>query len=226
MSDAVSILVLALVAGAVAIDTTAVLQLMFSQPVVAGTLAGAVVGEPAIGLLVGLTLQLVWTGVLPVGGAGFPDAGVAAVVGSGTAGLLASGGRPAGWAVAVGLLLGLAMGSFGRVVVRRLRRWNIAVAERARDAVMAGDAGGVRRAVLRAISARFALAAAASVMFIVVGVAVAGALIPSTGPNEYPALVWAAPVAAGSAVALSRGWGERVSIGIGLAVGAVLVVFF
>ncbi len=226
MSDAVSILVLALIAGAVAVDTTAALQLMFSQPVAAATCAGLVVGEPATGLMVGITLQLVWSGVLPVGGAGFPDAGVAAVVGAGTAGLLVGRGHPAGWAIATGLLLALAVGSTGRIIVRRLRRWNITVAAGAREAMLTGDLGGVRRAVLRAIGVRFSLAAALSAVVITVSLAVAAVLMPATGPEEYPALVWAAPIAVGSAVALSRGWGERVGVVAGLAVGVIVVALF
>ncbi len=223
MNDGVAILILALMAGAVAVDTTAALQLMFSQPVVSGTLAGLVVGEPGTGLMIGLTLQLVWAGVLPVGGAGFPDAGVAAVVGAGSAGLLVAAGHPAGWAVASGLLAALAMGALGRVVVRRLRRWNITLAERAREAVLAGDIGGVRRAVLHAIGLRFSAAAVLSGVAVTIALLVAGALLPEEGPASYPALVWAAPIAAGGAVALSRGWGDRISVAAGLVAGAVLL---
>ena len=224
MNDGVAILILALMAGAVAVDTTAALQLMFSQPLVSATLAGLVVGEPATGLMVGLTLQLVWSGVLPVGGAGFPDAGVAAVVGAGSAGLLVSRGHPAGWAVATGLLVALVTGWVGRIVVARLRRRNIQLAERARDAVLAGDLGGVRRAVLRAIGLRFSAASLLSAVAIGLALLIAGALLPATGPDRYPALVWAAPLAVGAAVALSRGWGERISVALGLAAGAALLV--
>jgi mannose/fructose/N-acetylgalactosamine-specific phosphotransferase system component IIC len=225
MSDGLTILILALFAGAVAVDTTAVLQLMISQPVVAATVAGLIVGEPATGLMVGLTLQLVWAGVLPVGGAGFPDAGVAAVVGAGTAGLLVTRGHPAGWAVASGLLVALAVGSLGRLIVARLRRWNVSVAERAREAVLAGDLGGLRRAVLRAIGLRFSLAVALSALCVGLALLIASAILPAAGASTYPALIWAAPIAVGSAVAVSRGWGERISVAAGLAAGALLVAF-
>ena len=196
---------------------------MFSQPVVAATLAGFVVAEPATGLMVGLTLQLVWSGVLPLGGAGFPDAGVAAVVGAGTAGLLVASGHPVGWAVATGLLVALATGWVGRIVVTRLRQRNILLAEGARDAVLAGDLGGVRRAILQAIGLRFLASAALAAVAMAVSLLVAGALLPETGPDSYPALVWAAPLAVGAAVALSRGWGERISVAAGLAAGVLLL---
>ena len=60
MSDASMIAVLALVAGALALDTTAALQVMVSQPLVAGSIAGLVVGDVPLGAAVGATLQLVW----------------------------------------------------------------------------------------------------------------------------------------------------------------------
>ncbi len=223
MNDGIAILILALMAGAVAVDTTAALQLMFSQPVVAGMLAGLVVGEAATGLMVGLTLQLVWAGVLPVGGAGFPDAGVAAVVGAGSAGLLASQGHPTGWAVATGLLVALATGWVGRIVVTGLRRRNIQLADRARDAVLAGDLRGVQRAVIRAIGIRFSTSALLAAAVIGLALVIAARLLPETGPETYPALVWAAPLSVGAAVAVSRGWGGRVSVAAGLVAGAVLL---
>jgi len=226
MNEGAAILVLAIMAGIVAVDTTAAFQLMISQPVVAATLAGLVVGEPASGLMVGLTLQLVWTGVLPVGGAGFPDAGVAAVVGAGTAGLLARSGQPAGWTVASGLVLALVVGMVGKLVVARLRRKNVALADRAREAVVSGDIGAVRRIVLRAIGLRFSYAALLAALSISGALGIARAVVPSAGPGSYPALIWAAPIAVGSAVALSRGWGERISVAAGLAVGALLVALF
>ncbi len=225
MSDGVTILLLALLSGLVAVDTTAALQLMFSQPVVAGAIAGAIAGQPAIGLMVGLTLQLVWVGALPVGGAGFPDSGVAAVVGAGAAGVLVSGGYAEGSAVAVGIVLALIVGWMGRSVVTGLRRWNVDIAERARAGLEGGDASAVRRAILQAIGARFGVAAATSGAVLSLTVLVAELVLPREGPASYPALLWAAPIAVGSIVAASRGWGERFGVVVGLAAGALFIVW-
>lgn len=50
-----------------ALDETAVAQTWFSQPLTAGLLAGVVWGEPGLGLALGLPLQLLAVGNLPIG---------------------------------------------------------------------------------------------------------------------------------------------------------------
>ena len=50
----------------VGMDTTAAFQIMVSQPLVACTLLGWMVGDPVTGALVGVVTQLLWMGKLPV----------------------------------------------------------------------------------------------------------------------------------------------------------------
>jgi mannose/fructose/N-acetylgalactosamine-specific phosphotransferase system component IIC len=70
--------IVALIGGLVAIDTTAAFQTMVSQPLSVGALVGLVFGDLRTGLLVGTSLQLIWIGAMPVGGSRIPDAGPAA----------------------------------------------------------------------------------------------------------------------------------------------------
>ena len=62
-----TLLCLCALAVPLALDDTAVAQTWISQPLPAGILAGLVCGEPLIGLALGLPLQLVTAGNLPVG---------------------------------------------------------------------------------------------------------------------------------------------------------------
>ncbi len=110
---------LVLLGGLVALDSTSFGQFMLSRPIVAGALAGAVLGDPVTGLLVGAFLDLFILPVLPVGGARFHEGGPSAVVASAVA---VSGGGPGAWVL--GLVAGLLWSVLGGMSVRGLRRWN------------------------------------------------------------------------------------------------------
>ncbi|HUF51699.1 MAG TPA: PTS sugar transporter subunit IIC [Longimicrobiales bacterium] len=80
-------LALAALGGVVALDASSFGQLMLSRPLVAGTLAGAIVGMPLEGALVGAMLEALSLSILPVGAARYPETGTAAVAAVGTLGL-------------------------------------------------------------------------------------------------------------------------------------------
>lgn len=80
-------LALAVLGGIVALDATSFGQLMLSRPLVAGTLAGALVAMPLEGALVGAMLEALSLSILPVGAARYPETGTAAVAAAGTLGL-------------------------------------------------------------------------------------------------------------------------------------------
>ena len=79
-----SLLILGLLAGLLALDDTALAQTWFSQPLPAGALAGFFCGDPQAGLAVGLLLQLIKVGDLPVGQSftGEPAVPIVAAVGA------------------------------------------------------------------------------------------------------------------------------------------------
>ncbi|MBU8869453.1 MAG: PTS sugar transporter subunit IIC [Gemmatimonadales bacterium] len=78
-----SLFFLSLLGGFLALDDTALAQTWFSQPLAAGALAGIFCGDPAAGLAVGLLVQLVKVGDLPVGQSftGEPAVPVVAAIG-------------------------------------------------------------------------------------------------------------------------------------------------
>jgi mannose/fructose/N-acetylgalactosamine-specific phosphotransferase system component IIC len=89
-----TLLALACLGAVVALDATSFGQLMLSRPLVAGTLAGAIVGMPLEGALIGAFLEAVSLGILPVGAAKYPETGTAAVAAAGTLGLSAAAPLP------------------------------------------------------------------------------------------------------------------------------------
>lgn len=75
------ILVFAL-AGLASLDLTEVWQGMWSQPLVSGPLIGWLLGDWQKGLWIGVLLQLLWLGYVPLGVAVFPDPAIGGVIGS------------------------------------------------------------------------------------------------------------------------------------------------
>ena len=80
---------LALIGGFLAVDDRAGWQSLLAQPIFASLLVGAITGEIAAALPVGLILEFVWLSILPMRGSRRPDQVLGAIVGSGTACLLA-----------------------------------------------------------------------------------------------------------------------------------------
>lgn len=69
----------AVLGGLVGLDTTSFPQMMISRPLVAGTLTGAVLGDPMAGLAVGFIMEAFALLVLPIGAARYPESGTATV---------------------------------------------------------------------------------------------------------------------------------------------------
>ena len=97
-------------------------QGLLARPLVAGTVAGLLLGDPLAGLQVGTVLELFALDVLPVGAARYPDYGAAAV-----AGTLAASAQPSdafGLGVGLGLILavvgGLSMAWHRRLTTRHV----------------------------------------------------------------------------------------------------------
>jgi mannose/fructose/N-acetylgalactosamine-specific phosphotransferase system component IIC len=114
------------------LDLVSVLQAMVSRPLVTGTVAGAIVGDPATGVLVGMVLELFALEVIPVGGSRYPDFGPAAV-----AGTAAAAHAPVAQ-IGPGIALGLLVAYVGDWSIVALRRWNTG---RVRAAAQALDEG-------------------------------------------------------------------------------------
>jgi len=79
-----SYLLLGLLAGLFSLDDTALVQSWFSQPLSLSILVGAFCGDPLTGLAIGLPVQLVLAGNLPVGQSfiGDPVTSLVAVIGA------------------------------------------------------------------------------------------------------------------------------------------------
>jgi PTS system mannose-specific IIC component len=133
-------LVLLVVWGTVvALDLVSVPQALLARPVVAGSVAGWIVGDPMAGLRVGVLLELFALDVLPIGAVRYPDYGSATV-----AAVAFAAGLPwqlgLGPAAAVGLVVAV-VGGWSLQVVRRL---NARAVQRRAAALAAGESRAIR----------------------------------------------------------------------------------
>jgi len=72
----------ALVSLICGLDRVAILQVMISRPIVAAPLTALLLGDPVIGLQIGVMVELLWLARLPVGAAVPPDDTQVAIAGS------------------------------------------------------------------------------------------------------------------------------------------------
>ncbi len=138
----------------VGLDLISVAQTMVSRPLVAGTVAGIIAGDPVAGMAVGVILELFAFEVLPFGGTRYPDYGLGAV-----AAAAAAAGAPAILGTGVGVSLGLIVAFLGGrgIHLRRIR--NGLDLERHLDQLEQGDVQtvyflhlrGLAREVLRCL---------------------------------------------------------------------------
>jgi hypothetical protein len=107
--------------------------------------AGAIVGDPATGVLVGMVLELYALEVIPVGGSRYPDFGPAAV-----AGTAAAADAPLA-EIGPGIALGLLVAYVGDWSIVALRRWNTGRVRAAAQALDEGDLPTISRVQLHGV---------------------------------------------------------------------------
>ena len=141
MSLPVEIVVALIVWGTlVGVDLVSLPQMMIARPLVAGTVAGAILGDIETGLQLGVVFELLQYDILPVGAVRYPEYGPATVAAVATAhassGVLGLG---------LGALVGLVTGLIGGITIHVLRRLNSSAVHAAAATLESGDP----RALLR-----------------------------------------------------------------------------
>jgi PTS system mannose-specific IIC component len=207
----------------VAMDLASMPQGLLSRPLVAATVAGALVGAVDIGLLVGAVLELYALDVMPVGASRYPDLGAASVSAT-VAATQAPPGLELGIAGLIGLPLAVA-GGWGLHVIRR--RSAVAIAHR-RARVAAGDA----RAIWELQRGGLLRDAARGLVITLVGLAAMVAMRTVPFGDSKRAWVLSAAVVAGGLAAATAGAMRRSGagarrrwLGVGFATGLIVVLW-
>jgi mannose/fructose/N-acetylgalactosamine-specific phosphotransferase system component IIC len=207
----------------VAMDLVSVPQAMIARPLVAGAVAGAIMGDLDAGLRLGVLFELFALDVLPVGAVRYPDYGPATVVATALA-----ADAPWQFALGVSAALGLVLAVVGGLSLQLVRRLNARAIQRRAAALAAGESAAIRRLQYGGLL-RDALRGAALTAG---GLAVAWVIDAKVRPNSSTGLgltlvaVGCALSAAAGGALRSAGRGARLRwLAAGAVVGLVLAMF-
>ena len=211
----------------VGVDLVSLPQMMIARPLVAGTVAGAILGDLDAGLKLGVIFVLLQYDILPVGAVRYPEYGPATVVAVATA-----HGAAGALGLGLGAVVGLVIGLLGGITMHLLRRINSRIVSASSAALESGDprvlvrlhVGGLlrdflRAAVVTALGLGFAVLVPPHVTFVltprgaivVAGAAVAAALAAGTAGTfrlvgRGPNLAWFAAGLGGGVVVAAWLW--------------------
>jgi mannose/fructose/N-acetylgalactosamine-specific phosphotransferase system component IIC len=114
----------------VGLDLVSIPQVMIARPLVAGAVAGGILGDPATGILIGALFELFQFDILPVGAVRYPEYGPATVAAVSAAHAIA-GVLGFGLGAVVGLVTGLVGGvsihAGRRITTAAVRKWSDAL---------------------------------------------------------------------------------------------------
>jgi PTS system mannose-specific IIC component len=145
---------IALLGALLGLDVVSFPQAMVSRPIVAATLAGAFIGNPPAGLLIGVVLEMIALDTLPFGASRYPEWGSAGVVGGALFAAQPPGMPGALPATLLAALLTASISGWSMVVLRRLiatrlERTRDKMEEGSRDALLSLHISGMSMDLLR-----------------------------------------------------------------------------
>ncbi|MCF6265031.1 MAG: PTS sugar transporter subunit IIC [Desulfuromusa sp.] len=165
----VSLLLGALVSLVCGLDRVAILQIMISRPIVAAPLVALILGEPQIGLQIGVMVELLWLARLPVGAAVPPDDTQVAIASSVLAIILGRTLNASGIELLLlCLLVAIPLGKVGQYFDRYARQYNVRLIK---QVDLALDRGSLLQAELQHLRGltSFSLAAIGTYAIVLVG---------------------------------------------------------
>ena len=213
------------VGGIAAIDFTEGWQVALSQPLATGWVTGALLGEPAFGLMIGALLQLFWLARFPVGAVRLSDVSSAGVCGA-VLGIVARTelGYGTAGSIMISLLVASTASALGGVLIHWARRWNDVIVGR-----MTANTS-LARAVLAGVIRSFLRGGLLCVLVIAVWSGAASILsridavrqIADTLPVVYAVAAFALGASLTAVAGRMRFVGVGVALVLALAIGGVL----
>ncbi len=220
---------ISILGGLLVLDTTAVLQILVSQPLVSGTLLGWILGDIALGLRLGILLQLLWLNQLPVGGAKVPEGNLGAVVAVILVFMVKDGLTVYPNMIIVSVILyALAVSFLGVKLVTAIRNQNIFFLDKAVKGLEAGNVAILGRMTFLALIVHFVFIVAAVFVSVWVGRELLHLILPRLPLQWEQVARYVEFAIMGSGVGLTLNLFKekriRLSILLGMAIGMLILV--
>ncbi len=150
------ILFLSVLFGILSCDTVVAGQFMYSRPLIAGPIAGLLLGNPYVGFIAGLCVELIWIRVIPIGDSIPPDSTLTAVLASAAAAIAVRNyGIDNFSAVVLALAASVPCGIFFKMAEIKIRAANSNTADAVKVKIIRGDFASVDRETFYAVIRKF-----------------------------------------------------------------------
>jgi PTS system mannose-specific IIC component len=191
---------LALLGALLGLDVVSFPQAMISRPIVAATAAGAFIGNPPGGLVIGVVLEMIALDTLPFGASRYPEWGSAGVVGGALFAHQTAGMPGALPACLLAALLTASISGWSMVVLRRMIAGRLA---RSRDRLEAGSRDALLSLHLSGMSLDLLRAALVTMIAMLIFAPLVNAIVTIWGSESaasHAVVVVIAAVVAGAAL--------------------------
>lgn len=186
----------------VGLDLVSMPQAMIARPLVAGAVAGALLGDLPTGLRLGVIFELFQYDILPMGAVRYPEYGPATVAAVGAAHAVAGA-----LGIGLGVVVGLVTGLLGGISIHLMRRVNDWAVRRHSDALERGDVSVLVRLHVMSILRDAARAALVTAVGLVLAAGVGDLLVgglPVRSAMVVAVVVTGAAIAAGTTGKIGR----------------------
>lgn len=177
------LIIIAIAGGVVAIDTTASWQIIISQPLIACTIVGYLLGNYQIGLIIGILLQLPWLIDIPAGAAYKSDGNMGALISAGLAiHLVEHQINTPNISIVFAIACGVLVSWIGAKLVISMRKRNVIFAYRADEAARVGKYKKITLLNIAGIGSAFTMGAILMIVSFTVGVILLSKLVAFIPP--------------------------------------------
>ena len=228
MIDLPTLAAITLLGAVLGLDMVSFPQAMLSRPIVGSTLAGALCGHTAAGLVVGVLLECFALETMPFGASRYPEWGPASVA-AGVLAAVPAGGDAAQRIAPFAVLAGLAAAMLAGRTLVWLRKFNAREAAKHRDEIAAGDAAAIVGLQWTGIIVDFGRAGAVTALLVVVLVPVRNMVLAQSSASGASAVLFATVVAVGvgggafwKVVHNTRGYGWWLLAGLVVGLGVMV----